>query len=58
MKIATIEDKSRKGDTEVLVASCKKAKKILGWMPKYTKIDSIIKTAWQWHRTHSNGYTN
>jgi len=55
-KIATIEDRRRKGDTEVLVASYKKAKKILGWKPKYTKMDSIIKTAWQWHRTHPNGY--
>lgn len=55
-KIVAIEDRRRKGDTEVLVASHEKAKKILGWKPKYTKIDSIIKTAWEWHKTHPNGY--
>ena len=56
MKIAFIEDKRRKGDTEVLVASSKKARKILGWKPKYTKIESIIKTAWQWHSKYPHGY--
>ena len=58
MKIAAVEAKRRKGDTEILVASYKKAKKILGWIPEYTKMESIIKTAWQWHKTHPNGYTN
>lgn len=58
MKISVKEGKRREGDTETLVASYKKARKILGWKPKYTRIDSIIKTAWQWHRTHPKGYSN
>jgi UDP-glucose 4-epimerase len=40
----------RPGDPAVLYASAGKARKVLGWMPEYTDIDSIIATAWQWHR--------
>ena len=41
---------SRPGDPSVLVADSSLAKKILGWNPKYTTIDEIIKTAWDWHK--------
>ena len=51
-KINTIEGKRREVDTSILVASSDKASKILGWKPKYTEIDSIIKTAWNWHRNN------
>ena len=54
--IEIVEDKRREGDSEILVASYKKAKKILRWEPKYTKIDSIIKTAWKWHKNNPNGF--
>lgn len=39
----------RDGDPEVLVADSTKAKKTLGWKPKFTKIDEIISSAWKWH---------
>jgi UDP-glucose 4-epimerase len=38
----------RGGDPARLVADNKKAKEILGWIPKF-KIDEIITTAWKWH---------
>lgn len=38
----------RPGDPAILVADNKKAKEVLGWMPKY-KLDKIIETAWKWH---------
>lgn len=46
----------RAGDPSVLVASAKKAKEILGWQPRYTNVEDIIKTAWDWHVSHPNGY--
>ncbi len=46
----------RLGDPAILIASSKKIKKELNWKPKYNDIKTIIKTAWQWHQKHPNGY--
>jgi UDP-glucose 4-epimerase len=40
----------RAGDPAVLVASSEKASRELGWKPKYTELDAIVRTAWVWHR--------
>jgi len=40
----------RPGDPAVLVASSEKAVRELGWKPKYTQLDDIVRTAWEWHR--------
>ncbi len=40
----------RAGDPAVLVASSEKAIRELGWKPRYTDLDSILRTAWAWHR--------
>ena len=48
----------RAGDPASLIASSEKAKMTLGWQPKMTEIQSIIETAWQWHKRHPNGYEN
>ena len=40
----------RAGDPAVLVASSSKAMRELGWQPRYTKLDEIIRTAWIWHQ--------
>lgn len=50
------EEAHRAGDPSTLIASSDRAKKILGWAPKYDDLDTIIDTAWQWHRTHPHGY--
>ncbi len=42
------EGPRRVGDPPVLVASCEKIKKGLGWVPQYDDLDLIIKTAWDW----------
>ena len=39
----------RPGDPAKLVASADKAKKILGWEPKYN-LDNIVQTAWVWEQ--------
>lgn len=46
----------RAGDSAQLVASSEKAKKVLGWKPKFHDIDTIISTAWRWHSAHPHGY--
>lgn len=48
----------RAGDPAVLVASSEKAKKVLGWEPKHTDIVGIIASAWEFHKTHRNGFEN
>ena len=40
----------RAGDPAVLVASSEKAIRELGWKPRYTQLDEILRTAWAWHR--------
>ncbi len=40
----------RPGDPAVLVASSAKAVRELGWKPRYTNLDDIIRTAWIWHQ--------
>jgi UDP-glucose 4-epimerase len=40
----------RPGDPAVLIASSEKAIRELGWKPKYTQLDEIVRTAWIWHR--------
>ncbi|ACL70813.1 UDP-glucose 4-epimerase GalE [Halothermothrix orenii] len=40
----------RPGDPAVLVASSDKIKEELGWDPQYPDLETIIETAWQWHK--------
>lgn len=58
VKINVIETNRRPGDPAVLVASNEKAKKELGWKPKYPSIESIVASAWNWHKRHPNGYSS
>lgn len=41
--------KRRPGDPAKLVGSSDKARKVLGWEPKYGEIDVIVDHAWKWH---------
>lgn len=49
--IPVVEEPRRPGDPAVLVASSEKAKRELGWQPRFTDLDSIIGSAWTWHQT-------
>ena len=40
----------REGDPAVLVASSERAMDLLGWRPRYTELDGILRTAWEWHQ--------
>lgn len=46
----------RMGDPAVLTASSQKANKILHWKPQMNDLSTIIATAWNWHKTHPQGF--
>ncbi|MDA3800477.1 MAG: UDP-glucose 4-epimerase GalE [Kiritimatiellae bacterium] len=46
----------RPGDPAKLIANANKAKTILGWVPKYSDVDSIVESAWKWHQQNPDGY--
>lgn len=47
----------RPGDPAVLIASPEKIQRELDWTPRYSDITDIVSTAWLWHCTHPDGYT-
>lgn len=49
-KVPVVMGERREGDPDILCASNKKAKTVLGWELKYTNLDDIIKTAWTWEQ--------
>jgi UDP-glucose-4-epimerase GalE len=40
----------RWGDVPVLLASKDKAEQVLGWKPAFSRLEIIIRTAWNWHK--------
>jgi UDP-glucose-4-epimerase GalE len=48
----------RPGDPPRLVADAGLARKTLDWTPKYIGIEPIVASAWQWHKSHPNGYSS
>ena len=48
--IPSIEAEIRTGDPAILIAGSEKIRRELGWQPHYEDLESIIDSAWQWHR--------
>jgi UDP-glucose 4-epimerase len=46
----------RPGDPAALYARADKARAGLGWRPQFRELESIVATAWDWHRRHPDGY--
>jgi UDP-glucose 4-epimerase len=40
----------RAGDPAVLVASCERARRTLGWVPERSDVESIVRDAWRWEQ--------
>ena len=57
-EIPTIQATRRFGDPAELIAHVGKIKKELGWEPRYSDLQTIMETAWKWHKNHQNGYRN
>lgn len=54
--IPTVLAPRRPGDPPILIADSRKAAEVLGWTPRYQTIESIVESAWRWHRSHPHGY--
>jgi UDP-glucose 4-epimerase len=48
----------RPGDPAVLIASSAKIRRELGWEPRYPELHDIISSAWKWHQSHPQGYSD
>ena len=46
----------RAGDPAVLIASNRKAREELGWVPAHSDAESILASAWAWHSSHPDGF--
>lgn len=54
--IPSLDAPRRPGDSARLVASPKKIMSELGWNPKFTNLDDILSSAWEWHKNNPKGY--
>jgi UDP-glucose 4-epimerase len=54
--IPVIVSPRRPGDPARLVASSEKIRRELGWTPQHLDLKDILASAWEWHKTHPNGY--
>jgi len=46
----------RPGDPAILIASSESIRRELGWQPRYPDLESIVRSAWEWHRSRPQGY--
>ena len=46
----------RAGDPAILVAASDRAQRRLGWKRAFPSLESIVRTAWGWHRDHPRGF--
>ncbi|MFT5483687.1 MAG: UDP-arabinose 4-epimerase [Halieaceae bacterium] len=51
-EVATTVAPRREGDPPRLVGDASKLRAELSWEPEFAKLDSIIQTAWAWHKSH------
>ena len=51
---ATVKQR-RPGDPDVLIAASTKAEEALGWKRRYTTIEDIVATAWNFHQKNPDG---
>jgi UDP-glucose 4-epimerase len=56
MNIPAVNASRRPGDAPRLVASSEKIQHELGWTPKHPRLEQIIDSAWEWHRSHPQGF--
>lgn len=46
----------REGDPPRLVGDARRAREVLGWVPRRPDLDDIVRSAWKWMQAHPNGY--
>lgn len=48
----------REGDASETVADSTRLRNEFGWSPRYSDLETIVSSAWAWHRAHPNGYAD
>ena len=48
----------REGDPPRLVGDARRAREVLGWVPRRPDLDDIVRSAWEWMEAHPNGYAS
>jgi UDP-glucose 4-epimerase len=48
----------RPGDPAMLVATAQRARRHLGWAPRYPGLEEIVSSAWRWRQRHPDGYSS
>jgi UDP-glucose 4-epimerase len=56
-EIPTERAPRREGDPATLVASSQRARDVLGWVPEHADLRGMVQDAWDWRRSHPNGYS-
>lgn len=51
-----IETERRPGDPPILTADASKAIRELGFKPRWTDLEAIVRSAWEFHQNHPDGY--
>jgi len=51
-----VETDRRPGDPGILTSDATKARRELGWVPEKPELETMVATAWKWHRDHPDGY--
>lgn len=46
----------RPGDPASLTASAERFQKDFSWKPRYSDLETVVRTAWAWHSSHPSGY--
>lgn len=57
LKVPHTFGERRAGDATAAYADSRKAREELGWEPQFKDIESIVKTAWKWHKSHPDGFS-
>ena len=55
-EIPATEAPRRPGDPPRLVADSSRIESELHWQPEYPELETILMSAWNWHRQHPDGY--
>ena len=48
----------RPGDPPQLIADSSRANQVLGWTARRSDLNSIVRSAWEWHLRHPKGYAS
>jgi UDP-glucose 4-epimerase len=54
--IPAVDGPRRPGDPPQLVAGSARIRAELGWQPRFPELYEIVRSAWEWHRAHPEGY--